>query len=93
MVNIVLPISSGYFRFRFLEPRLPAQLHLLPMMVDQGYDDDFSTAVTITSSCRGLLVPPSHNMIIYATTAEAFPWEAFFLAGYIPERCASWLSH
>ena len=37
-------------------------------MVDQGYDDDFSTAVTITSSCEGLLVPPSHNMVIYATT-------------------------
>ena len=32
------------------------------MMVDQGYDADFSTAVTITSSCEGLLVPPSHNM-------------------------------
>lgn len=42
---------------------------LIPMMVDQGYDDDFSTAVTITSSCEGLLVPPSHNMVIYAMSA------------------------
>ena len=42
---------------------------LIPMMVDEGYDADFSTAVTITSSCEGLLVPPSHNMVIYATTA------------------------
>ena len=38
------------------------------MMVDRSYDADFSTAV-ITSSCEGLLVPPSHNMVIYATTA------------------------
>ena len=44
---------------------------MIPMMVDQGYDADFSTAVTITSSCEGLLVPPSHNMVIYATTAAA----------------------
>ena len=38
-------------------------------MVDQGYDDDFATAITIASSVEGILVPPSHNMVIYATTA------------------------
>ena len=54
------------------------------MMVEQGYDDDFSTAVTITSSCEGLLVPPSHNMVIYATTAGGLSVGALFLAGYLP---------
>ena len=54
------------------------------MMVDQGYDDDFSTAVTITSSCEGLLVPPSHNMVIYATTAGGISVGSLFLAGYVP---------
>ena len=57
---------------------------LIPMMVDQGYDGDFSTAVTITSSCEGLLVPPSHNMVIYATTAGGISVGSLFLAGYIP---------
>jgi tripartite ATP-independent transporter DctM subunit len=57
---------------------------LIPMMVDQGYDDDFSTAVTITSSCEGLLVPPSHNMVIYATTAGGISVGSLFLAGYVP---------
>lgn len=57
---------------------------LIPMMVEQGYDDDFSTAVTITSSCEGLLVPPSHNMVIYATTAGGVSVGSLFLAGYIP---------
>ena len=57
---------------------------LIPMMEDQGYDRDFSTAVTITSSCEGLLVPPSHNMVIYATTAGSLSVGALFLAGYIP---------
>ena len=57
---------------------------LIPMMVDQGYDADFSTAVTITSSCEGLLVPPSHNMVIYATTAGGISVGSLFLAGYVP---------
>mgnify|MGYP002626806196 CR=1 FL=1 len=57
---------------------------LIPMMVDQGYDVDFSTAVTITSSCEGLLVPPSHNMVIYATTAGGVSVGALFMAGYLP---------
>ena len=57
---------------------------LIPMMVDQGYDADFSTAVTITSSCEGLLVPPSHNMVIYCTTAGGVSVGALFMAGYLP---------
>ena len=57
---------------------------MIPMMVDQGYDDDFSTAVTITSSCEGLLVPPSHNMVIYAMSAGGISVGSLFLAGYLP---------
>ncbi|NLB21042.1 MAG: TRAP transporter large permease, partial [Clostridium sp.] len=57
---------------------------LIPIMVDEGYDADFSTAVTITSSVEGLLVPPSHNMVIYATTAGGISVGSLFLAGYIP---------
>ena len=57
---------------------------LIPMMVDQGYDADFSTAITITSSVEGILVPPSHNMVIYATTAGGISVGSLFLAGYIP---------
>lgn len=57
---------------------------MIPMMVDAGYDDDFSTAVTITSSVEGLLVPPSHNMVIYATAAGGVSVGALFMAGYLP---------
>ena len=56
----------------------------IPMMVNQGYDADFATAVTITSSVEGLLVPPSHNMVIYATAAGGVSIGALFMAGYIP---------
>ena len=57
---------------------------LIPMMVEEGYDADFSTAVTITSSCEGLLVPPSHNMVIYTTCAGGVSVGSLFLAGYAP---------
>ena len=57
---------------------------LIPMMVDESYDADFSTAVTITSSCEGLLVPPSHNMVLYTTTAGGVSVGALFMAGYLP---------
>ena len=57
---------------------------LIPMMVEEGYDADFSTAVTITSSCEGLLVPPSHNMVIYATTIGGISVGSLFMAGYLP---------
>ncbi len=56
----------------------------IPMMVDRGYDKDFSTAVTISSSVEGMLVPPSHNMVIYATTAGGISVGSLFLAGYLP---------
>ena len=56
----------------------------IPMMVDRGYDVDFSTAVTISSSVEGMLVPPSHNMVIYAMTAGGISVGSLFLAGYLP---------
>ncbi len=56
----------------------------IPMMVDRGYDTDFSTAVTISSSVEGMLVPPSHNMVIYATTAGGISVGSLFIAGYLP---------
>ena len=57
---------------------------LIPMMVDQGYDADFSTALTIASSVEGILVPPSHNMVLYATAAGGISVGSLFMAGYIP---------
>ncbi len=57
---------------------------LIPIMVDQGYDPDFSTALTISSSVQGILVPPSHNMVIYSTAAGGLSVASLFLAGYVP---------
>ena len=84
MVNIVASYFFGGISGSASADTASLGSILIPMMVDQGYDDDFSTAVTITSSCEGLLVPPSHNMVIYATTAGSISVGSLFLAGYIP---------
>lgn len=84
MVNIVASMFFGGISGSSAADCASLGTILIPMMVDQGYDADFSTAVTITSSCEGLLVPPSHNMVIYATTAGGISVGSLFLAGYIP---------
>ncbi len=84
MVNIVASYFFGGISGSAAADTASLGTILIPMMVDQGYDGDFSTAVTITSSCEGLLVPPSHNMVIYATTAGGISVGSLFLAGYVP---------
>ena len=37
---------------------------LIPMMKKDGYDEEFATNITMTSSVQGILIPPSHNMVI-----------------------------
>lgn len=56
----------------------------IPMMEDAGYDKDFSICVTVSSACQGLLIPPSHNMVLYAMTAGGVSVGKLFLAGYAP---------
>lgn len=84
MVNIVASYFFGGISGSAAADTASLGSILIPMMVEQGYDDDFSTAVTITSACEGLLVPPSHNMVIYATTAGGISVGSLFLAGYLP---------
>ena len=84
MVNIVASYFFGGISGSAAADTASLGSILIPMMVDEGYDADFSTAVTITSSCEGLLVPPSHNMVIYAMTAGGISVGALFMAGYLP---------
>ena len=58
---------------------------LIPMMTDSGYDKDFSVAVTVTSSCQGVMIPPSHNMILFAMAAGGgVSIGQLFMGGLIP---------
>jgi tripartite ATP-independent transporter DctM subunit len=56
-----------------------------PMMREKGYDSDYVVNVSATSAITGLLIPPSHNMIIYAAAAGvSISLADLFLAGIIP---------
>jgi len=57
---------------------------LIPMMKEKGYDDDFSVGITVTSACQGVIIPPSHNMIIYSLAAGGVSVGRLFLGGFIP---------
>ncbi len=84
MVNVVASYFFGGISGSAAADTASLGTIMIPMMVEEGYDADFSTAVTVTSSCEGLLVPPSHNMVIYATTAGGISVGSLFLAGYLP---------
>lgn len=68
---------------------------VIPMMKKQGYDDEFAVGLTVCSACQGIIIPPSHNMIIYAFAVGTASQLAggsllvlsvgkLFLGGYLP---------
>ena len=57
---------------------------MLPEMEKDGYDRNFSAAVTATSSTTGLLIPPSNILIVYAIASGGVSIAALFIAGYLP---------
>jgi len=56
---------------------------LIPAMKEEGYDADFSAAVTASSSTVGPIIPPSVPMIIVGTLT-GLSVTRLFLAGAIP---------
>lgn len=58
---------------------------MVPLMEEKGYDKDYAVNVTVTAAIVGLLIPPSHNMIIYsAASGIGVSIGDLFLAGIIP---------
>lgn len=84
MVNILASMFFGGISGSSAADTTAIGKMLIPMMRKKGYDAGFSTAVTITSSVQGVLVPPSHNMVIYALSAGGVSVGALFLAGMVP---------
>jgi len=56
---------------------------LIPAMVEDGYDKDFSAAVTASSSIIGPTIPPSNMMVIYGSLMGV-SIAGLFAAGFIP---------
>ena len=58
---------------------------MIPQMVKAGYPRVFATNVTICGSVQALLIPPSHNAVIYSLAAGGTISVAhLFLAGIFP---------
>src|SRR5258707_10368119 len=58
---------------------------MIPQMEKAGYPRVFATNLTITASVQALLVPPSHNAVLYSlATGGAISISALFMAGVFP---------
>lgn len=58
---------------------------LIPEMERKGYPRDFATAVTVSGSVQAILIPPSHNAVIYSLAAGGgVSIGALFMAGVMP---------
>ncbi|TJY41316.1 TRAP transporter large permease [Cohnella pontilimi] len=58
---------------------------MIPMMKKKGYDTDYSVGVTISSAIQGVVVPPSHNLVLYSLAAGgSVSVASLFLAGIVP---------
>ncbi len=55
-----------------------------PEMKKEGYPENFSAAVNITSATTGLSIPPSNILIVYSLASGGVSITALFLAGYLP---------
>jgi len=58
---------------------------MVPQMKERGYDVDYAVNITVVGSIIALMIPPSHNMIIYSISAGGkISIADLFTAGIIP---------
>ncbi|MDR1521234.1 MAG: TRAP transporter large permease [Planctomycetota bacterium] len=57
---------------------------MIPRMKKDGYDADFAASVTMASSVECMLIPPSHNMVLFALAAGNVSVAKLFLGGIVP---------
>ncbi len=84
MVNVVESMFFGGISGSAVADVASTGTIMIPMMKMQGYDDDFSVAITVTSATQGIIIPPSHNMIIYSLAAGGVSVGRLFLGGFVP---------
>ncbi len=85
MVNILASMLFGGISGSSVADTSSIGSILIPMMKRKGYDADYAVDVTICGSTQGIIIPPSHNAIIYALAAgSSVSIARLFLAGIIP---------
>lgn len=85
MVNVLSSMFFGGISGSAIADTSSIGSIMIPMMRKQGYDDHFSVNITITSATQGIIIPPSHNAIIYTYAAGGtISIAQLFMAGIIP---------
>ncbi|MHA1154016.1 MAG: TRAP transporter large permease [Alphaproteobacteria bacterium] len=85
MVNVLASMFFGGISGSAVADTSSIGSIMIPMMKKQGYDDHFSVNITITSATQGIIIPPSHNAIIYTYAAGGtISIAQLFMAGIIP---------
>ncbi|WP_312521918.1 TRAP transporter large permease [Anaerospora sp.] len=57
---------------------------MIPAMKKKGYDADYAVGLTISSAIQGVVVPPSHNLVLYSIVAGGLSIKSLFLGGVVP---------
>ena len=85
LVNIVASTMFGCLSGSSVADTAAIGSVMIPQMIKNGYPRLFAVNVTISGSLQPLLVPPSHNMIIYSIAAGGTISIAhLFVGGIIP---------
>ena len=85
LVNILASTFFGAISGSSLADTASIGSVLIPEMAKKGYPRDFATAVTVSGSVQAILIPPSHNAVIYSLAAGGtVSIAALFVAGVLP---------
>jgi tripartite ATP-independent transporter DctM subunit len=85
LVNILASTFFGAISGSSMADTASVGAVLIPEMEKKGYPREFATAVTVSGSVQAILIPPSHNAVIYSLAAGgSVSIAALFLAGVLP---------
>ncbi len=85
LVNIVASTLFGCISGSSVADTASIGSVMIPQMIKQGYPRVFATNVTICGSLQAILLPPSHNSVIYSLAAGgSISIAHLFLAGIVP---------
>ncbi|MDP3883494.1 TRAP transporter large permease [Hydrogenophaga sp.] len=85
LVNILASTFFGAISGSSVADTASVGTVLIPEMEKKGYPREFATAVTISGSVQAILIPPSHNAVLYSLAAGGtVSIAALFMAGVLP---------
>ncbi|TFZ04533.1 TRAP transporter large permease [Ramlibacter rhizophilus] len=85
LVNILASTFFGAISGSSVADTASVGTVLIPEMEKKGYPRPFATAVTVSGSVQAILIPPSHNAVLYSLAAGgSVSIAALFMAGVVP---------